>query len=292
MRCQLTVILISVVTATASQSAIADPVKVPDPQLKALLHEILKRKGVESGSLEAEDLATIHFLNGRNRKIANLTGMKYCVELQEARLDGNAIKDVTPLAACVKMKSLDLSSNQIASIEPLKTLTELRYLNIEGNSVKEIGCVKSMGELTSLFANNNQISDLSPLKGRTRLHSLYLAGNKVSDLGALATLKRLGSLDLRKNQIVDVEPLKSLKRLRWTFLSENRVEDISPLADMAAQDQDKEFAPYWRLYLEGNPLADDAENHAMTLITAGVNVRLKSPPTASKSDDESEESAR
>ncbi len=270
--------ILLVLAIATSVSAFAETVTVPDGSLRKVLQEILKRKGIEKETLDSEDLETIHYLDGSNRGLTDLTGLERCTELQEARLNNNSIKDVSPLSACVKMRSLDVSANQVLSVAPLKTLTEIRYLNIENNSVKELSCVKSMPHLTALFASGNEISDVSPLKGLIRLHSLYLANNKVSDLSVLATLKNLVSLDLRRNEVVDVSPLKSLNRLRWTFLSENKVSDIEPLAIMASKDKNKEFAPYWRLFLEGNPLADDSKEHLRVLEGAGVTVRLKSEP--------------
>ena len=59
--------------------------------------------------------------------------------------------------------------------------------------------------------------------------------------------------------------------------------DVSVLAEMAKADGDKHFAPYWRLYLEDNPLNAEASAHIESLKQAGVRVTTES---VSESPDE------
>ena len=86
--------------------------------------------------------------------------------------------------------------------------------------------------------------------------------------------------------------MKALSRLRWTFLSGNRIVDISVLAQMAQSDVDKYFAPYWRLYLEDNPLNAEAEAHVETLRQLRVRVKTKSILPATEEEPAQETSSK
>ena len=90
-----------------------------------------------------------------------------------------------------------------------------------------------------------------------KLASLYLEGNQVSDLSPLKKLKWIESLDLRNNQVSDVAALSAMTELRHTMLEGNKITDLAPLVAMAKKDSqgDRRFAPYWHLYLKGNPLS-------------------------------------
>ena len=94
----------------------------------------------------------------------------------------------------------------------------------------------------------------------------------------------MSSLDLAKNQVVNIKPLGGIARFTVLKLSDNAIEDIGPatqhppqsmlliernkIADLsslvAAAKADaegkKNFAPFLRLYLSGNPLSDAAKN--------------------------------
>lgn len=66
-----------------------------------------------------------------------------------------------------------------------------------------------------------------------------------------------------------------LTELRWTFLDGNQIAEIGPLVEAAKKDAagDKRYAPYWNLYLGGNPLSDASKAQLAELKAIGV--RLK-----------------
>jgi hypothetical protein len=86
------------------------------------------------------------------------------------------------------------------------------------------------------------------------------------------------SLNLRDNQIVDVSPLSAMTDLRYTQLQNNKITDLMPLIEMAKKDVagPKNFAPYWNLYLAGNPLSEEAKSQQIDeLKKLGVRVNLE-----------------
>ena len=111
-----------------------------------------------------------------------------------------------------------------------------------------------------------------------KLASLYLEGNQVADLAPLKGLKWVESLDLRNNQIADVAALANMTELRHTMLEGNKITDLAPLVAMAKKDAqgDRRFAPYWHLYLKGNPLSETAvKNQVAELKSYEVRVDME-----------------
>ncbi|HEY4260833.1 MAG TPA: leucine-rich repeat domain-containing protein, partial [Schlesneria sp.] len=120
------------------------------------------------------------------------------------------------------------------------------------------------------------VESVAPIAELTKVYSLYLEKNKVSDITPLKAL-RLERLDLKDNQVKDVSPLKDMTELRYTFLERNQLSDLSPLVEMAKKDAagERRFAPYWNLYLAGNPLSANFKGELAELSKAGVRVKTE-----------------
>ena len=75
--------------------------------------------------------------------------------------------------------------------------------------------------------------------------------------------------------------LGSMTELRYTFLEGNKVTDLGPLVTMAQKDAkgDRRFAPYWNLYVSGNPLSDAAKGGQIAALKK-VGVRVDPKPKA------------
>jgi internalin A len=116
--------------------------------------------------------------------------------------------------------------------------------------------------MRTLYLSRNKFKELAPVKDLTKLWSLYLEGNELSDIQQLAGLKNLSSLELTDNKISDLTPLKEMTELRFLMLEKNQITDLGVLIEMAKKDAEgeKRFAPFWQVYLSGNPLSDEAKN--------------------------------
>ena len=92
------------------------------------------------------------------------------------------------------------------------------------------------------------------------------------DLAALEKVTRLSLLDLKENRIEDLGPLKNQTELKMLFLERNQIRDLSPLLKMVQADADgpKRMAPFLRLYLEGNPLSDEARTRQLETCKAAL----------------------
>jgi len=248
-----------------------------DKNLEAAVRDVLKKTDAKK-PLTAEDLKDVYILKSRGKEITTLSGLEKCTNLASLDLSNNAVKDLKPLADLKNLQSLDLSINRIKDVTPLGKLVKLQYLKLDGNKIENIGGLKDLKKLSALYLSKNRIKSLKPLSGMAKLSSLYLDGNRIGDISPLKKLKWLSSLDLTDNFITNVTPLSGMTELRYTMLNKNRIADISPLVIMAIKDSegDRRFAPYWNLYLAGNPLSDSSKTaHLAELKKIGVRVSMK-----------------
>ena len=127
------------------------------------------------------------------------------------------------------------------------------------------------------------MKSVEPLKDLPKLSSLYLGGNAVADVKPLAGLRWLANLDLQGNGIENISALAGLTELRFTFLQGNKIKDFGPLIEMAKKDAegDKRFAPYWRLYLDDNPI-EEARRDEQIAALKSIGVRVNWKPKKAK----------
>jgi len=142
--------------------------------------------------------------------------------------------------------------------------------------------LEGLGNMRSLYLSNNRISDFSPALKLTKLWSLYLDHNQITKLDGVAGLKGLTTLSAGNNDITDLGPLKGLTRLHFLFLENNKVANLAPLVEMAGADYKgpKNFAPFLRLYLKGNPVdgATGSRLQFARLMKYGVRVETPRQP--------------
>ena len=252
---------------------------IPDAALREVVQEIVQKK-TGKPDLTNEVLADIYFLRAPEKGIADLTGLEKMTNLVEVDLRGNKITNLAPLKGLGNLQLLDLQKNTIADVAPLAELKKLQYLQLEHNQVVDIKPLEGLSAMMSLYLSHNKIEDIAPVAKLEKLSSLYLAGNGITNLAPLGGLKRLDTLDARQNKIVDLAPLKTLTDMRLTMLQSNAITDLTPLVEMATADANgpKRFAPYWELYVGGNPLSDAAKTtQAEALRALGVRLHLEDP---------------
>lgn len=196
----------------------------------------------------------------RHERIKNLAGLEKCVSLRLLDLEGHEITDISPIKELKLLQSVNLSQNKVADITPVAELTKLQYLHLADNEIADLSALEKLDNMRSLYLSNNKGKDVKPLAGLNKLWSLYLDGNQVTDLQPLSGLKWLKSLDLSGNGVTDIAPLAELREWEFLFLSDNKLTDIQVLVDMAKEDRagSRRFAPFWNVYLSGNPLSDEA----------------------------------
>ena len=234
-----------------------EEVTFPDPNLEAAIREALNKP---EGPITDEDLATLTELDAEGRGIIDLTGIEYCINLQELGLNFNQVSDISILSDLTKLQVLELWDNRITNVGPLSSLTNLEWLRLEENQITDISPLANLTKLWWLWLYNNQISNISPLASLTNLAWLWLEGNQITDISPLANLFNLQTLGLGGNQISDISPLSGLANLQVLHLRYNQIIDISPLANLTNLNV---------LYLDNNQIQNISSLAGLTMIGEG-----------------------
>ena len=255
-------------------------VAFPDVNLTAAIREALNKA---QGPIYKSDLKSLtvlvwHYSNtfrdllesaeeAPEKRIADLTGLEYCVNLQVLSLYDNNISNIPSLAGLTHLQMLYLYDNNIGDISALAGLTNLESLTLLNNNISDISSLASLVNLEWLYLGSNNISDISPLAGLTNLTYIELYNNNIGDISPLISLTNLSYLRLYNNNISDISPLVGFLNLRELYLQDNNISDISPLlANSGLSGEDI-------VYLRGNPLSTTSINDYIPQLEArGVNV--------------------
>jgi internalin A len=265
----LRIVLAFVVVFGLGQGRVAAEDLFPDKNLEAAVRQEVFEKRNKTEPLVEADVVNISQVRGNGRKIASLKGLEKCKSIALIELANNEIADLKPIKELKLIQSLDLGKNKIESLAPLAGLTGIQYLVISDNQVSDLAPLSGIKALVNLYASHNKIKDLSPLTGTSKLISLYLDGNPCSDIKPLASLKNLERLDLRGCGVSDLAPLAGHTEWRYLFLNDNKITDLAVLVEAAKKDFEgqKRFAPFWQIWVGGNPLSDEAKTKQLAEIT-------------------------
>jgi hypothetical protein len=256
----------------AAAEAPAQPPLFPDKKLEAAVRKyVFDKRDTDKPIIEA-DVINISTIEGKGLGITNLTGLEKCQSLASLDLAKNKIRDLSALQGFGRLQYLDLAENQVEDIAPLANVIALQYIELSHNRVSNIEPLRGLTNLASLYLSDNKISDLSPIVQLPRLVSLYLDDNAIKSIYGVQRLKSLSTLAIRGNAVCDLAPLQELDRLSWLFLERNKIRDITPLLEMARKDKEHRFAPFWNIYLEGNPLSTNATEQVTALKELGSRV--------------------
>jgi len=251
-----------------------------DRNLEAAVRAALRQP---KGTIYTADLEEVTSLFLSGRKIADLTGLEFVVNLTVLEIDDNPIEDLSPLAALASLTKLVVDPEQIRFDPPIASLTnaevfaivdipdenleaalreaidrpsgdiysveleELEAFSFTGIRIDDLTGIEWCTGLTELVLDNTWNDDITLLADLSGLTYLSLRDNRISDITPLANLSNLSVLSLDDNEITDIAPLADLSNIRILSLGDNQITDISPLASLASLNE---------LHLDGNQISD------------------------------------
>lgn len=133
-------------------------VTFPDPRLEAAIREALS---IPTGNLTSEDLRLLTYLRAEGQEIRSLQGIEACVNLTSIHLSDNRIGDLSPLAALANLQTLDLGGNRVSDLSTLALLTNLEEVDLSGNRITDISPLvqaSNLGEGDRLWLLDNPLS--------------------------------------------------------------------------------------------------------------------------------------
>lgn len=152
---------------------------------KALENAIRSRINKYSGNITAGDMRKIDELRLYGEGISNLSGLEYAVNLYSLDLNNNEIISIKPLSKLLNLKDLDLGSNNIKDISPLSNLEKLTDLNLSSNSIRDISIISKLTSLDVLDLSYNLIDNIGTLEDLPKIYYINFSHNLVSDIRPL-----------------------------------------------------------------------------------------------------------
>ena len=108
----------------------------PDKNLEAAVRDALDKQAGEE--ITVAELANLTTLSAESSDITDLSGIEYCINLNELDLFNNNISDISPLYSLTSLTVLKINMNRISDISALSSLTNLSWLNLNDNLINNI----------------------------------------------------------------------------------------------------------------------------------------------------------
>ena len=265
-----------------------------DANLEQAIRDAL---GIPAELLKKEDLVKLAGLRVNNEnesesvKIADLTGLEHCTNLQRLELRHNKITNLNPISDLTELTSLHLQDNQVSDVSMLSNLVKLTVLILLDNQVININSLAGLVKLEMLDLAHNKIVDISPLTNLTQLWWVALNGNQISIIPNFSKLNKLKELNLGRNLINDISPLDNLLEIVKLVLNQNSINDISALSEIKIsylslpENQIADISPLTKntrisgkIHLKNNPLSNTAiSTHIPALEARGIKVEYDIP---------------
>ena len=271
-----------------------DVVLFRDANLEQAIRDAL---GIPTELLKKEDLVKLAELKVNNEnesesvKIADLTGLEHCTNLQQLELRHNKITNLNPISNLTELTSLHLQDNQVSDVSMLSNLVKLTVLILLDNQVININSLSGLVKLEMLDLAHNKIVDISPLTNLTQLWWVALNGNQISIIPNFSKLDKLEELNLGGNLINDISPLDNLLEIVKLVLNQNSINDISALSEIKIsylslpENQITDISPLTKntrisgkIHLKNNPLSNTAlSTYIPALEARGIKVEYDIP---------------
>ena len=174
------VLIIILLFTIGADFASAQPVSIPDSNLRAAIEQQLGKS--PGAPITTAEMGSLTELRASNANITQLTGLESAVNLKRLYLG----------VEYVAVEGRLINNNSISDLSSLSGLTDLTLLDLEGNNITDISALSGLTNLLVLDLGDNLIRDISVLSGLTNLVVLWLWGNLISDISPLVANTGLG----------------------------------------------------------------------------------------------------
>ena len=113
-------------------TAFAQVVEIPDPNLERAIREELELSS--EVPVTQQEMLRLDKFAVRDAEIEALTGLEYAIRVREIYLEGNQVRDITPLRGLTDLEVLYLSGNPISDVSPLSGIVSLQRLDLSGHT--------------------------------------------------------------------------------------------------------------------------------------------------------------
>ena len=145
-------ILIALCTLVLMNTATAEVVNIPDPNLRAAIRKTLNKP--TNATITASEMLSLTALSAQSTGVSELTGLEYATNLTQLNLYDNILSDVSALANLTHLTTLTLGGNYISDVSPLTGLTNLTELWLAGSEISDMLPLTRLTNLTKLDISN------------------------------------------------------------------------------------------------------------------------------------------
>ena len=119
--------------------------------------------------------------------ISALAGM---TKMKSLQIRSISISDISALANMKDLERLLLTdTKRLNDLSPLANCKKLLTVDMPGNAITDISVLAGLTELQEVLLNDNYISDVTPLAGLTHLTMLLLGDNPIKDYSSLVGIR-------------------------------------------------------------------------------------------------------
>lgn len=181
----------------------------------------------------------------KKRPIRDIKALGYFPDITWLALNNNEVKDLTPLANCVRLSELHLKQNQIVDLSPIKSCSLISILSFSENPLQDLNVLSSLPDLEEIRITESHLTLFKQIKILPSLRRLEfceadsfielpsmpslteIRSAKVSNLEGLQKFSTINNLTNLSGTFTSLEPLRSLPDLTHinTWCS---VDDLSP----------------------------------------------------------------
>ena len=148
-------------------------------------------------------------------RIKTLNGLK-APKLKKLNCSNIGLTDISGLAPCTELLSVDLSNNrELSKLDALSAASGLQSLMLNGTAISSLHCLQGCSKIEEI--NLNDCENIQSIGGlnSSSLQNLELRQLNLNDLNGIEALKGLSKLDLSGlHRVTSLDPLAALGKLQ------------------------------------------------------------------------------
>jgi len=169
---------------------------------------------------DMSDLSMFTNINTLVIQYQNVTDIPDLSHLPLVRVDfsNNSLTDISGLAGCTQIKTLQLKNNPIYDIFALQNLDQLELLDVSFTQVSDLSPVVS-DKLTALYLEYSEIADFGVLEECPSIKDIRVSNASKEEIEQLLRIKNLKNFSVYDGEVDSLEMFQSVPALQGLELA-------------------------------------------------------------------------
>jgi len=162
------------------------------------------------------------------KKLNDISFVKSLNNLKSIEINFAPIDNLQDFSDHSAIEEIKLRGSNVTDLSNLGTLSKMKILYLEKSKLKNIDDIKvTFPNLELLWIWDTKVKDLSPLRGMTTIRELDATKLKPKSWDFISSLTGLETLDLCKSTFSDINLINELPKLKYVRLSGSKVDPKS-----------------------------------------------------------------